>query len=200
MKNRKNITNALQEAKPTSLRDLGPKYSTAFVTFIDILGFKELVVKQKAEKLNSILDKMCFFFTSQSQQRREPYCLEKHLPMILQFSDSIVRIQPVTTSDQETSVLDFFVGELEALLLAQGNLICNGVLIRGGLTYGEVCVHKDRIFGPAFMRAYQIESSLARYPRIVIDDALCQNGSSNPLYANYGHLEWSSAMWQILEF
>lgn len=44
-----------------------------------------------------------------------------------------------------------------------------GFLVRGGLTLGEI-VHNDHaVFGPALNRAYEIESTIASVPRIVID-------------------------------
>jgi len=176
MKNKRSMqkssSNEVKKRKPTSLRDLGTDYRQAFVTFIDVLGFRRIVSDKKAEEINIILDKMGFF-SMQPQLRHNPYSQTKHLPMVLQFSDSIIRIQPVAEDDDNISILDLYHGEITSLLLAQGNLVCNGVLVRGGFTYGKVCVHKDRIFGRAFNNAHHIESSLALYPRIVVDECLC---------------------------
>jgi len=68
------------------------------------------------------------------------------------------------------------------------------------MTFGDVCVHKDRIFGPAFIDAYTIESSLARYPRIVIDEKLCANTSKNPLIRIAGEYYWNQVYWQFFEY
>ncbi len=191
--------NGVKEKKPTSLRDLGTSYRQAFVTFIDVLGFRQIVSDKKPEEINIILDKMGFF-SNQPQLRHDPYDQTKHLPMVLQFSDSIIRVQPVDENDQNISILDFFHEEITTLLLAQGNLVCNGVLVRGGLTYGKVCVYKDRIFGPAFNNAYFIESSLARYPRIVIEECLCSYGNSNPVLKNVSYHDWCSVSSQIYDY
>jgi hypothetical protein len=170
----------LEKKMPTTIRDLGLSYKKAFVTFIDVLGFSRMVMQKSFEEINIILNKMDFF-SRQPQLRRPSYSLDKHLPMVFQFSDSIIRIQPVDEDDDNVDILDFFQGEIESLLLAQGNLVCNGVLVRGGLTYGEVCVHQDRIFGRAFLKAHSIESTLAQYPRILIDENLLINNKDNPL-------------------
>jgi len=191
--------NGVKEKKPTSLRDLGTGYRQAFVTFIDVLGFRQIISDKKSEEINIILDKMGFF-SNQPQLRCHPYSQTKHLPMVLQFSDSIIRVQPVDENDENIRILDFFHEEITTLLLAQGNLVCNGVLVRGGLTYGEVCVHKNRIFGPAFNNAYFIESSLARYPRIVIEECLCSYGNSNPVLKNVSYHDWVSVSSHIYDY
>src|ERR1700734_1453383 len=44
-----------------------------------------------------------------------------------------------------------------------------GFLLRGGITVGEV-VHDDEcVFGPGLVRAYELESKKAYYPRFVLD-------------------------------
>lgn len=189
----------IKELKPTSPRNLGEKYRDAFVTFIDILGFKELVADKTATELNRVLGAL-EIFSSLPERRRSPYSDEKHLPIVTQFSDSIVRIQPIDNEDDEVRILDFFHGEITALLLTQGNLACNGILIRGAMTYGNICVHNNKIFGPAFNEAYRIESSLARYPRIVIDEKLCFEGDENPVVAKAGHSDWREASSVIFDY
>ncbi len=187
--------NFLDICSPTHLRDFGDGYIKAFVTFIDVLGFKDMVNSREPQNINTILDAMQMF-TSLPQRRREPFNSIENLPIAFQFSDSIIRIQPVA---DEEHTLDFFRGELDSLLLAQGNLACNGVLIRGGITHGDVCIHKQRIFGPAFVRAHTIESTLAKYPRIVVDETLCTNITENPVAQAVGMGMWLDARAQIFE-
>jgi hypothetical protein len=162
------------EFYPTSLRDLGVNYQKAFVTFIDILGFRQIVCEKLSSEINSILDLMNFV-VNLPQRRSPPYDDTKYLPMVLQFSDSIIRIQPVDEIDIETFIYE----EICSLIIAQGNLVCKGFLVRGALTYGDICVHKNRILGPAFNKAYFLESSIAIYPRIIVDELLCKmNGET----------------------
>ena len=44
--------------------------------------------------------------------------------------------------------------------------------MRGGISIGDVHYEEDTIFGPGFVRAYELESVYARIPRIVIDPTL----------------------------
>lgn len=194
----KKSNRTISQCAPTGFRDLGDEYQLAFVTFIDILGFKSLINNKDPREINSILDAMRLF-SSQPQRRYPPFDRAESLPIVVQFSDSIIRIQPVVESDEEKYLLNFFYEELNSLVIYQGNMACNGVMIRGGLTLGKVCVHKDRIFGPGFVRAYQIESSLARYPRILIDEILCANSDDNPIINSMGYYMWSEMSAHIYE-
>ena len=42
-----------------------------------------------------------------------------------------------------------------------------GILIRGAITRGELFHYGDTIFGPALVEAYELESKIAIYPRII---------------------------------
>src|SRR5271156_3287745 len=46
-----------------------------------------------------------------------------------------------------------------------------GFPCRGAITSGSLFHHERYIVGPALVRAYQIEQSVAIYPRIILDDA-----------------------------
>lgn len=197
--NMSDLRESLDICPPTRLRDLGDGYQKAFVTFIDILGFKDMVERLEPQNINKVLDAMQMF-SSLPQRRRTPFNSPENLPIVVQFSDSIIRIQPTRNANENESVLNFFVSELRSLLLAQGNLACNGVLIRGGVTYGDICVHKERIFGPAIVRAYKIESVLARYPRIIVDETLCIGSTENLIARAVGNSLWKIAGSEVLEY
>jgi len=49
------------------------------------------------------------------------------------------------------------------------SLIDYGFIIRGAITIGDL-YHDERIvFGPALNQAYEIESTIANYPRVIVD-------------------------------
>src|SRR4249919_3764141 len=112
----------LTETVPTGLRDSGPEYVNAFVTFIDVLGFRELLSSLSPDEINSRLDAM-LLFGQLPQRRSEKYAQPDFAPMVIQFSDSIVRIQPAGHAEGD-DLCDLFIGEIHALLLMQGNLAC----------------------------------------------------------------------------
>lgn len=188
----------MEDNLSTGEHDLGNGYIKAFVTFIDILGFKNIIENESPDIINQKLDAMSKF-SNLPQQRSAEMTECSGLPIVIQFSDSIIRIQPINEND-ELNIVQSYYAELNALILMQGNLACNGILIRGGLTYGDVCVKNGRIFGPAFNRAYGIESSLARYPRILIDECLTLRNEENPIYSHIGSHTWSQLEPDILEY
>ncbi|WP_293721813.1 hypothetical protein [Phascolarctobacterium succinatutens] len=51
--------------------------------------------------------------------------------------------------------------------------------MRGGLTYGQLYHKGDICFGPAMNRAYELESKIAKYPRIIVDELLINEDMIN---------------------
>ncbi len=82
-----------------------------------------------------------------------------------QFSDSIIISMPRRH--------DLDVGRMIKLVAEfQSSMLFSGFLIRGGITAGPM-FHEGRIaFGPALNRAYELESKIANFPRVVIDPSL----------------------------
>ena len=52
----------------------------------------------------------------------------------------------------------------------QFNLALEGLFVRGGVSVGDFYINEDIVFGPALLDAHNVESNLACYPRIVLDD------------------------------
>lgn len=44
--------------------------------------------------------------------------------------------------------------------------------MRGAITHGKIYHHVPMLFGSAYQKAYELESKLAVYPRIIIDDVV----------------------------
>lgn len=142
-------------------------YFRAIVTFIDILGFRDLVATRQPEEVDRAIKTL---------RRSSGYTEADHSQglKVFAFSDSIIRILP---SDAISGV--FY--ELMDVLHAQSKLISQGILIRGGMTIGDIAVGQDQIFGPAFIEAYELESKIAVYPRVVVSPRLLNEFSSGKL-------------------
>lgn len=52
----------------------------------------------------------------------------------------------------------------------------NGFIVRGALTYGDIYYESNRgiCFGPAMNIAYDLESKIAKYPRVIIDNTFAE--------------------------
>jgi len=85
-----------------------------------------------------------------------------------QFSDMVVAYMPFMTSEREPRVRDLM-AMMSACATALLTFISLGLPIRGGveLDYG-LEPGNNEIYGPAFLRAYELEQHVAQYPRIVV--------------------------------
>lgn len=126
------------------------------VGFFDILGFSSMV--------------------EEDSKSPEP----KYLPIILEvlealtadhktsglevriFSDSIIVTAPLSP----LSVIDV----IETAARLQRLFLQRGILLRGGIAFGKHYAKSNVMFSQALINAYHIESKIARFPRIVIQE------------------------------
>lgn len=150
------------------------EYRKSIVTFIDILGFRELVNNDQArvQEIGEILAE----FGSISQGEVTDQDHPSGLCRAIRFSDSVVRVCPIDSHDK----LGALHSELLSLVHIQGTLAAKGVFIRGGVTVGSVYCTQDQIFGPGMIRAFDLETNYANYPRIVIDPIVFAEYSNEP--------------------
>ena len=156
-------------------------YCQSIVTFIDILGFKDIVKNRTCDQIDVILDTLNHFASRSSNDNNS---LE---PTVLSFSDSIVRVRNLESEENIAFPVGHLYYEVNALVHAQMDLVNNGVLIRGGITIGNASVTNDRIFGPAFINAYELESKFANYPRIILSPEVVNAVGTDLLVVNENH-------------
>lgn len=168
--------------------DMQLDYEDRLVAFIDILGFKEIIKQSERnnEKIQLLYQTLQFLKKRESPDKWNLKFIEieedaqkrglksfeiENLTMCNCFSDSIV-----------VSVKSNFnnINELASTLIANlayigAHLITEGILIRGGITYGKL-IHLDNgiILGQALIDAYQLETNSAKYPRILLSNQLIQ--------------------------
>jgi len=126
------------------------------VVFLDILGFKELVISaskdcEKAQSLEDVLRKI-----EKIGSVKENLIDTADVTI---FSDSVV-----ISVDQNH---DIFSELIERLATMMWTLMCDGVWMRGGVAIGLLSNSSHRPWGPAFIEAYETETRLAVHPRLV---------------------------------
>ncbi|MFM5572361.1 hypothetical protein ACET8Q_17320 [Aeromonas veronii] len=136
--------------------------NTYFVAFIDILGFSEMVRYDSESPLGQKYLSRLF---DVHQQAGEILGGDMDYKLI-QFSDSIVLSAPFNIDR-----LPLFI---KAIALWQRNLLLNGFLCRGGVTFGKHFINDNFLFSKALIDAYHMESNLAKHPRVIISDDLIQ--------------------------
>jgi hypothetical protein len=129
-------------------------YSDKYVAFIDMLGFKQLVQSfrtnhRRLEEMHEVLERL------KERERRDSIRSCK----ITAFSDSII----VSANTDSLSDLIHLCGELQA------NMLVQGILLRGGVSKGLTFHNDGIVYGEGLIRAYELESGFANYPRIVVD-------------------------------
>jgi hypothetical protein len=156
-------------------------YERRAVLFLDILGFKQLIKEQREELILSALE--------------IPKYLEGTYPFngktemqISAFSDSIVVSEIVKDDHIGVTRMAGYASYLWWMFLSKG------VLTRGGLSVGNLHHKNGILFGPAMNEAYELESQLAIYPRIVLSaevqqclfDELSKTHAKTPLMMMLG--------------
>ena len=172
-------------------------YKKNIVTFIDILGFKNLVEQSEIhEEIFRKIQRTLMKFKSLEDPLSWPSDLievEEDAQMkglegfdissktkCTCFSDSIV-----VSIEVENDLNKVFSSLIANLARIGAELLCEGVLIRGGIDLAEVYHENGVIFGKGLINAYELESNAAKYPRIIVSKNLISE-------LNYPLLEKSS--------
>jgi hypothetical protein len=71
--------------------------------------------------------------------------------------------------------------EIIAIVHAALEMANRGTFLRGGLTIGDAYYSETTMFGPAMIHAYELESRVAVYPRVVVDPAVVEALKREPL-------------------
>ena len=159
-------------------------YEKAIVSFIDILGFKELVEKSTPEFVKTVLDLVCYFTTTETDNENSSF---NTMAESIIFSDSVVRIRKTEKEPNITNPLGLVFYEIIDLLHAQGELLNKEILIRGGIAYGDIYFDKNQVYGPALNHAYELESQYASNPKIILSPNLIDEVKSNKLLKSESH-------------
>lgn len=157
-------------------------YSNTCVSYMDIQGFKEMVLKLYLDKPAAVHGILKEF---KRAQYLDPCDWTSWQPDIVSFSDSIVR--GVTQREPDCSYGQTVAHELQALRLIQQSLLiwrpsfaCEeepvyyGIHLRGGLSAGGIYIDEadNLAFGPALIKAIELEGVKGSPFRIVIDAEL----------------------------
>jgi hypothetical protein len=155
--------------------EAGNEYSERYFAFIDILGFSSLVRKSEhspleAEKLVAIMKRINDRWSDSALQPTHGILGEDF--KVQSFSDCTVMSE--AASAKGLQYLLMMVTQFAVDLLG------NGFLLRGGIAKGALHHSQYAVFGPAFLRAYDLERNIAEFPRIVVDQLTHEDFEANP--------------------
>jgi hypothetical protein len=157
------------------------QYRRSIFTFLDVLGFREMVPTKTPEEIGELLTRL--------REHTKPDDLNaKMLEIQFQtFSDCTVRAVPLDSPSNREYPSGILFWELLNLVHAQYRLLHDGYFMRGGVVIDEICFEGLMVFGPAMNRAYRLESEFAVYPRIAIDPGVFVAHEKEPLLRNDLH-------------
>jgi hypothetical protein len=139
-----------------------PRYERRFILFLDFLGFRELVKRTAKEDdllphMVKAMDRVGEIGSDDAEFYRSQ--------QITQFSDSIVVSYRV---EESSAVFDL----LNGIAFCVIDLVERGFLLSGGVAVGDVLHTRKHLVGPAMVAAYDLESKIANFPRIILDPQL----------------------------
>lgn len=183
-------------------------YQTRVTAFIDILGFRNIIYKTEnnqelTEKIFTVLNTMnsenisneIFIEMTPDIPKEELESVKEITNLFSQalkgqssiqvthFSDSIV-ISVGMENDMNVMSVFEYIGRLIYKLWNEFK-----ILIRGAITTGQL-VHNENggLFGPAMVLAYDYETNLANYPRIIIDEYTSRCIKTSEIFKNMSNL------------
>jgi hypothetical protein len=145
--------------------DTSRQYEDRVVFFFDILGFRDLISKEfeknpnNSEKIYEAFEFINKFYEDEIPDKYNPS------KQITFFSDSLV----ISFVYDEPDLIFSTICTIQILLV---NLLLRGIVMRGGISVGKLLHNEKYLFGPAFIDAYDIESKIAIYPRIICKDSI----------------------------
>lgn len=160
-------------------------YEQRLCAFVDILGFKDLVMRSRdrpalQEKIRQVLHEVVLarpvwerdspVELIEARLRQEdvadPQAEAERLvneyaaaERSASFSDCLI----LSTTLHDRAII----GLVTSLLSLSNDLAELGVYARGAVCLGQLCHEQDLCFGPALIEAYDLEKDVAKFPRIV---------------------------------
>lgn len=173
------------------------------VAYLDILGATNRIKKGKVSADES-LNLLHNLYTMIMELADAEKGIRKYSDIRFKiFSDNIILAKELSADPSKNE------DEVRVLLNCVSNFLCDSVgdsvgwLVRGGITIGDFYIDDTIVWGPALVRAYELEDKIAIYPRVILDapvvemlrrnknesNFLCQD-SDGMFYLNYMSI-WS---------
>ena len=177
----------------------------SIIAFVDILGFKDLVrnAKKKGKSQEVFKDfhhVLSTWFNRIEEMQKKSFEMpfiggRKDDYTIRIFTDCIVIGCPIKQDGNRYNFIEGcneFFDILTTLYIFQLEMINQGYFVRGAIAVDELYMDDIIIYGNGISEAYEAESKLAKFPRIIltesaetmfmqIDEAFCKNKGQNYL-------------------
>ena len=179
-----------------------PILADHLIAYVDLLGFRSLVANPAPDLQIAILETLQEFkqternFEYNVERGKDGHTTHTLAPAISSFSDHMVLAFKLDQFDA--------IGVYQALLYFR--YVINGIahrarqfnsLIRGAVTTGPLYHENGIVFGQGLVAAYELESNVAVYPRIIVDHHALDGISPSNRAANQAMFEDDDGYWCI---
>jgi hypothetical protein len=150
-----------------------PSYERRVVAFYDVLGWRAQITEAGVDPAKlKVLRQEILGVTRITQLSAEDF--KEADIRSSSFSDNIVVSVPVSQIG-----LYRLLGSIGCFVLGAAR---NGFMIRGGVTIGNLIHDAECVFGPGLNRAYELESTVAKLPRVVLDEVILKDFDKLPFF------------------
>ena len=147
------------------------KQTPHIVAHLDFLGAREKM--RSIEERDLFLNQINDIYTKTANNKFSnitKYMLRSMYSRI--FSDNIL---VALSAGMENYIIGNFLRIARFCTLFQFLALTKGLFVRGAITYGDFVGNDTFVFGEALVNAYEVETSRAIYPRIIIDKSVFDN-------------------------
>lgn len=161
------------------------KTETYIVAYLDILGVTSRMQLQNTSQVEP-LNKLYNLYTFVMELVEENKGIKKLEGIEFKiFSDNVIIAKKLSANPSE-QILEIesvfnWVSHFQASAVGDGV----GWLVRGGITIGDFFINETIVWGNALLRAYELENSIAIYPRVIIDTAILSKISNQKILSDY---------------
>jgi hypothetical protein len=146
-------------------------YKKYLTTFIDILGFEEIIMNVNTSVSDVLQNLQVFRKIFGDYENIVDEKVNKDEFVFKVFSDSVLRAVDIS----EKSGTEILYSELKKLIQQTLNMTINGNFVRGAMTVGNMYFDDNNIIGPAFIELLKMEKHISRFPRIVLSPKVLSN-------------------------
>lgn len=156
------------------------EYNQYVVSYIDLLGVKDALQYDDGvslNRMNLLYNRLLCYI---NPENKDFFKLDNVKIKI--FSDNIIIASEVKDNFQSA-----FKKVFRLTKILQGDaLIQNGWLLRGGISVGKLYIDDVFTMGKGIIAAYDLESKIANYPRVIIDKNIISSLNISEFKMPYG--------------
>ena len=165
-------------------------YQDRLCLFLDILGFSALVKGQECNVVHQVIG------TIKQELKSSKDYMGKigSNPIATTFSDCIVLSVEVKNADVEEASNILVTATVKML---QETYLKQAIALRGGMAYGKLYHQTDGVFGPAMIKAYELESQFADWPRVIFDRSVTEHFKDKSGLPSIGFTNYGDGFWGV---